>query len=367
MPDLRHPPAAPTRPLRQTLGLLARLGIIGTVLAGTAGSFAYAAGWLSPDRLTPARIVDALSQRGGDPTGHRRNHAKGICFTGTFEANGAGAHISTARVFVAGPYPVVGRFATAAGDPRSPDAANRVRSLAIRIATPDGQEWRSGMNSSPVFAVATPQAFYEQAVAARIDPATGRPDPASLQRFAAAHPETAAFAQWARTAPWTASFADQTYNSLNAFRFVDMQGVRHAVRWSMVPTVPATPSTPEELARLGPDFLAQDLERRLAEGPLSWRLVVTLAATGDPVDDPTRAWPTDRQQIEVGTLVVQQAESEDGGPCRDLNFDPLVLPTGIEPSEDPILLARSAAYANSFDRRTAEVGATPMPHVGEQP
>lgn len=367
MPDPRQLPAAPGRPLRQTLGLLARLGVIGAVLAGTAGSFAYAAGWLSPDRLTPARIVDALSQRGGDPTGHRRNHAKGICFTGSFEASGQGAHISTARVFVAGPYPVVGRFATASGDPRSPDAANRVRSLAIRIATPDGQEWRSGMNSSPVFAVATPQAFYEQAVAARIDPATGRPDPAALQRFAASHPEAAAFAQWARTAPWTASFADQTYNSLNAFRFVDLQGVRHAVRWSMVPTVPATPSTPEELARLGPGFLAQDLERRLAEGPLSWRLVVTLAAPADPVDDPTRAWPADRERIEVGTLVVQQVQDEDRGPCRDLNFDPLVLPTGIEPSQDPILLARSAAYANSFDRRAAELGATPMPHAGDQP
>lgn len=357
MPE--SPPPSP-RPL-------ASLAIIAAVVLGASGAFAYTAGWLSPERLTPRRLVDTLAPPGGPALGHRRNHAKGICFTGTFEANGQGAHLSAARVFVAGPYPVIGRFATASGDPRSPDAANRVRSLAIRIATPDGQEWRSGMNSSPVFAVATPQAFYEQAVAARIDPATGRPDPAALQRFAAAHPETAAFAQWARTAPWTTSFADQAYNSLNAFRFVDMQGVRHAVRWSLVPTVPATPSTPEELARLGPDFLAEDLEHRLAEGPLSWRLVVTLAAPGDPVDDPTRAWPADRQQIEVGTLVVQQAESEDDGLCRDLNFDPLVLPTGIEPSEDPILLARSAAYANSFGRRAAEVGATPRPPAGDQP
>ncbi|HEY4251321.1 MAG TPA: catalase family peroxidase [Roseomonas sp.] len=350
-----------------TIGLLARLGAIGLLLTGAAGGFAYAGGWFSPDRLTPARIVDALSQRGGDPVGHRRNHAKGICFIGSFESNGAGTHLSTARVFVAGPYPVVGRFATGTGDPRSPDAANRVRSMAIRIRTPGGQEWRSGMNNSPVFAVATPQAFYEQALAARVDPATGRPDPAALRRFAAAHPETAAFADWARTAPWTASFADQTYSSLNAFQFIDMQGQRHAVRWAMVPTTPATPTTQDALAQLGPDFLARDLAQRLRDGPLSWRLVVTLAAPGDPTNDATRAWPADRQQVELGTLVVQQASSEDDGPCRDLNFDPLVLPAGIVASDDPILLARSAAYANSFDRRAAEVGATPAPHAGEQP
>ena len=42
--------------------------------------------------------------------GHRRNHAKGICFTGVFEANGAGSELSKAAVFVRGQYPVLGRF-----------------------------------------------------------------------------------------------------------------------------------------------------------------------------------------------------------------------------------------------------------------
>jgi catalase len=38
-----------------------------------------------------------------------------------------------------------------------------------------------------------------------------------------------------------------------------------------------------------------------------------------------------------------------------MNFDPLVLPTCIEPSADPILRARGAAYAESFRRRAKEV------------
>ena len=288
--------------------------------------------------------------------GHRRNHSKGICFTGTFEANGAGARLSTAPVLAAGHYPVVGRFAIATGDPQAPEATGRVRSMAIRVTAPDGQEWRSGMNNPPVFAVSTPQAFYEQAVAARVDPGTGKPDPQALQRFVAAHLETAAYNQWARTAPWTASYAEESYNSLNAFRFVDAAGVHRAVRWSMRTTLPQEASTPAELAKLGPDFLAQDLRARLRQGPLRWTLVVTVAGPGDPIEDPARAWPAEREQVPVGTLVVEQAEAEATGPCRDLNFDPLVLPAGIEPSEDPTLLARSPTYVESFNRLEAEAG-----------
>jgi catalase len=83
-------------------------------------------------------------------------------------------------------------------------------------------------------------------------------------------------------------------------------------------------------------------------------LEVTLAAAGDPTNDATKAWPAEREHVDVGALVVQQAQHEADGPCRDFNYDPLILPVGIEPSDDPLLPARSSTYANSFDRRTAE-------------
>jgi catalase len=339
--------------------------IIGGAVGALALAFAADAGWFSPGQLTPNRMVSALERRGGQPAGHRSNHSKGICFTGDFEANGAGASLSKAPMFAAGRYPVIGRFAIATGNPEAPDASGRVRSLAIRITAPDGQEWRSGMNNSPVFVVSTPQAFYAMTRAAAVDPATGKPDPAAMKRFNAAHPETAAFSQWAKTAPWTASWADQTYNSLNAFRFVDQAGLRHTVRWSMVATVPPTPVAHDDLARLGPNFLEADLKQRLARGPLAWRLVVTVASPGDPSNDATRAWPENRPRLEIGTLVVRQVEDEADGPCRDFNYDPLVLPAGIEPSDDPLLPARSAAYARSFDVRTAQAGAYPRSQPGQ--
>ena len=58
-----------------------RLVLIGGVFLIAALALAYAGGWLTPDRLTPTRMVAALSDRGGNPLGHRR---KGMCFTGVF-------------------------------------------------------------------------------------------------------------------------------------------------------------------------------------------------------------------------------------------------------------------------------------------
>ena len=354
------------------LSLLAtggRLAVIGGVMLLSALAFAYAGGWLTPDRLTPARMVAALSDRGGDPLGHRRNHAKGICFTGVFDANGAGSRYSVAPMLAPGRYPVTGRFAIAVGDPDASDVMGRVKSMAVRIVAPDGEEWRSAMNNSPVFVAANPRDFYELTLAQDVDPATGKPDPSAAERFFATHPNSAPFAEWARTAPWTGSWADQPYNSLNAFRFIDADGAGHLVRWSMQPTLPPTPVPQAELAARRPDFLEQDLLARLADGPVAWQLVVTFAAPGDPSDDATKAWPPDRERVDVGTLTVRQAEAEADGPCRDFNFDPTILPVGIAVSDDPLLPARSAAYAKSFDLRTAEAAdypRTPRP-AAERP
>ena len=112
------------------------LALIIAVIAGAAAAFAYTAGWLSPERLTPDRLVDAFTPPGdAPPLGHRRNHAKGICFTGTFEANGTGSALSRARVFAQGQYPVVGRFNLGTPNPNAPDPTVRVRGMGLRIAT----------------------------------------------------------------------------------------------------------------------------------------------------------------------------------------------------------------------------------------
>jgi catalase len=141
-------------PSRPPIGSLA---IIAIVVAVGAGAFAYTAGWLSPTRLTPTKIVDSLAPPGGPSLGYRRNHAKGICFTGVFESNGNGAELSSAQVFARGEYPALGRFNLATADANAPDSTVRVRGLGLQLSTPDGEVWRSAMIDPPFFSVSTPK------------------------------------------------------------------------------------------------------------------------------------------------------------------------------------------------------------------
>jgi catalase len=337
-----------------------RLGAIGAIVLASGAAFGYVGGWLDPQRLTPDRIINAFEHNGVHP-GFRRNHAKGICVIGHFDSSGAAQRLSTAGVFAPGSTPVVGRLALPGGNPYAPDSSVPIRSFALRFTSPNGEQWRTGMNSMPVFTVATPEAFYAQQIASQPDPKTGKPDPAKMKAFFAAHPKTANFRAWAKTAKPSASFATETYHSLNAFEFINAGGAQQAVRWQLVPldAAAAPPAQPQH----DQNYLEADLQRRLAQGPLRWRLLITLAAPGDPTNDATQAWPADRPEVDAGTVVIQRSASQDDGPCRDVNYDPTVLPSGMAISDDPLLPARSAAYAASYERRTRE---GPAPGTAQQ-
>jgi catalase len=337
------------------------LVVIAVVIAGGAAAFAYTAGLFSPQRLTPGKMIEALAPPTGVALGHRRNHAKGICFTGTFESNGAGSTLSQAQVFTRGQYPALGRFNLGTADANAPDSTVRVRGIGLQLTTPDGQVWRTAMINPPFFPVSTPQAFYELLLAS----ASKEPD--AMKTFAGAHPEIAAFGAWAKSAPWTGSYAEERFNGLNAFTFVDNSGVEHAVRWSILPAAQPVPIAPDDLAKRGPNFLEQEIAERVRGGPQHWTMVVTVANSDDQTADPSKAWPDDRRTIEVGTLTVQQIEAERDGPCRDINFDPTILPSGIKVSDDPFPAARSSAYAKSYDLRTAEAKDYPRTATGAQP
>ncbi|HET7333325.1 catalase family peroxidase [Dyella sp.] len=329
--------------------IVLRLALIALVLLVIVLAFGYVGGWLTPHRLTAQRLVDQLQANAGVFPGYRRNHAKGVCVMGYFDSNGQAQTYSVAQVFAPGRTPVVGRFAVPGGSPYVPDSSVPIRSMALRFTQANGQQWRTGMNSMPVFPVATPQAFYELLQAQQPDPSTGKPNPAKLGAFFAAHPETAAFGAWIKTAKPSASYATDSYWSLNAFELVDASGQKHAVRWRMVPEA-------RDAAIGGSDanYLDADLAQRLAQGPQRWHLLITLANPGDPTNDATQSWPADRREIDAGTLVLTGTEAQESGACRDINYDPTVLPHGIEISDDPLLPARSAAYATSYLRRTSE-------------
>ena len=335
---------------------LGRLAGIGALIAVIAGLFLLAGGWFTPHALTPKAIINTFERLNGVHSGFRRNHAKGVCVTGFFESNGQGQAISRARVFVPGRVSILGRFALAGGQPYAADTPQTIRSLAILFKLPDGEEWRTAMVNIPIFVVNTPKEFAEFLVASSPDPATGKVNPAAMSAFLAQHPETAAALKVIGRHPFSSGFGDSPYYALNAFRFVNANGDSTPVRWSVVPDQTLAPNqafSPNP-ARMGKNYLFDALIAQIHAKPLGWHLILTVGQPGDPTADAALQWPPDRQQIDAGTVTFNSIESEDTSPIRDINFDPLVLPDGIRPSDDPLLSARSAAYSVSFTRREGE-------------
>jgi catalase len=309
---------------------------------------------LTPPALSPALMINTFEQNNGPHPGFRRIHAKGVGVSGYFESNGRGVALSKASVFLPGRVPIIGRFSLAPGQPYFADAPRAPRGMAILFKLPDGEEWRTAMLNIPVFIVNTPEGFYDQLLALASYPETGNPDPARMQAFLAKHPESAKARQLIRSYPASSGFANSTYNSLNAFRFINAKGEVVPVRWSMVPAQPFEPISTANPVQADKNYLFDALIASLHKNSLQWHLVITLGQPGDLTNDATLPWPPDRQQIDAGTLTIDHVESEDTSPARDINFDPLVLPNGIAASDDPLLSTRSAAYSVSFTRREGE-------------
>ncbi|HEY5809176.1 MAG TPA: hypothetical protein VIT67_14480 [Povalibacter sp.] len=53
----------------------------------------------------------------------------------------------------------------------------------------------------------------------------------------------------------------------------------------------------------------------------------------------------------LAECVEKRSRSVAGASCEKINFDPLVMADGIQPTNDPVLLFRSPAYAISFGKR----------------
>ncbi len=295
----------------------------------------------APPKVSAQQFVD-IQQGNTAFAGFRRAHAKGICVSGEFLANGNLADYSRAKVFQSGTTPFVGRLSIAGNNPTAPDLKAAVRSLALSFSISRTEQWRLAMNTPPVMPVANPHTFYQQIQAIQAGPT-------AIQQFFADHPESSEFLTWAGQYQPSGSFAAETYHSINAFYLVNAAGEQQAVRWAMQPTVSVAATNLQ-----GDDALQQEITNRLGTEQVVFDWVFTLADATDDENNPTKAWPASRQQISAGQIVLKASSAQLTGDCHAINFDPLVLPSGVTATADPILRARSAAYAESYRRRAKE-------------
>ncbi|HKT71290.1 MAG TPA: catalase family peroxidase [Steroidobacteraceae bacterium] len=301
--------------------------------------------------VTPAQMIDSFEGTFGVHPGQRRNHIKGTCAAGHFVGTSAAAALSKSALFTGQTIPVVARFSLGGGSPEMPDAAPSPRGMALEYRLPGGTLQHMTMINVPIFGASSPASFKDAIDAAKPDPKTGKPDPKKLQAYAATHPDARALTELASQHTPTANYYETPYFSVHTFKFVDAKGVEHPVKWRFIPRDGVKELTTAQIKAAPRDFLESGLMERVKKGPAIWDMIVYVGEPGDPLDNPTLAWPETRKHLTAGTLTLSQATPQAGAACEKINFDPLIMADGIAPTNDPILLFRSPAYALSFGKR----------------
>jgi catalase len=302
--------------------------------------------------VTAPQMIDAFEGTFGVHPGQRRNHIKGTCAAGEFVGTTDAAALSRSALFSGKDIPVVARFSLGGGSPEVPDAAPAPRGMALEFHLPGGSLQHITMINVPIFAAASAASFRDAILAAKPDPKTGQPDPEKLNAYAATHPDAMALTELASHHTPTANYYQTTFFSIHTFRFIDAKGSEHPVKWRFIPRDGTKEMTAAEMKAAPHDFLETNLIERTRKGPAVWDMIVYVGEPGDPQDDPTLAWPETRKHFTAGTLTITQATPQQKGmACEPINFDPLIMADGIAPTNDPILLFRSPAYAVSFAKR----------------
>lgn len=302
--------------------------------------------------VTAPQMIDAFEGTFGVHPGQRRNHIKGTCAAGEFVGRTEASALSRSALFSGETIPVVARFSLGGGSPEVPDAAPAPRGMALEFHLPAGAVQHITMINAPIFAAASPASFRDAIVAAKPDPATGQPDPKKLAAYAATHPDAMALTNLASHHTPTANYYQTTYFSVHTFEFIDAKGAEHPVKWRFVPRDGTKEMTAAEMQAAPHDFLEKNLIERVRNAPAVWDMIVYVGEPGDPQDNPTLAWPETRRHFNAGSLTITQATPQQKGvACEPINFDPLVMADGIAPTNDPILLFRSPAYAVSYGKR----------------
>jgi catalase len=296
----------------------------------------------------PTQIVDLANKVDGVHPGFRAFHAKGVVVEGSFKASPEAARLSRATLFNGNTIAVTARFSDGSGMPNVPDGSPAMpRGIAIKYHLPGGPDTDMVTNSFKFFPVGTGEDFRDLLQAIVASPADA-PKPTRLEQFFASHPNAP---KAIASLPIPDSFADEEYHGIDAFIFVNKSGQRQAVRYVIAPEK-LVHITPEEAAKRSPDYLFDDLAKRIAQRPLVFHVKVQLAVPGDQTQDASQPWPEDRKVVDLGVLTLTKVVPNSLEVQKKLLFLPTNLTPGIELSDDPLPTVRTAAYGVSFGRRS---------------
>jgi len=311
-----------------------------------------------PDRYSPTDplIVDLLASLDalfGLHPGFRAAHAKGIMCSGTFTPASAAAHLTRAPHITRPSTPVIMRLSDFAGVPNIPDnhpEAASPRGIAVRFQLADHVHTDLVGHSADGFPVSDGEGFlgFARAIAAS-NGVTTHPTP--IEAFVGSHPAALKFVQLPKPIP--TSFARESFFCVSAFHFTNSNGETQFGRYRILPEAGNEYLTAEQAAAKSGDFLMDELTKRIAAGPVKFKIVIQLAEPGDVTSVATIQWPASRPTTDFGTITLTKKLNHDEPELKKMIFDPIPRVDGIEPAADPLFDVRAAIYLLSGRRRRA--------------
>lgn len=174
----------------------------------------------------------------------------------------------------------------------------------------------------------------------------------TIESFLSTHPKALAFVQLPK--PFPESFATQRFFAVHAFKLIDKAGKVTVIRYRVVPSAGYKTLSAEEATEKGDNYLFEGVPKLLEQGPLVFILSAQVAEEGDVVDDACVHWPEERAVVELGTITLDSLVEGDAAEQKHIIFDPVPRDVpGLEPSADPLLEIRAAAYLVSGRERRA--------------
>ncbi len=294
------------------------------------------------------QTVNRIEEIAGTYPGYRRAHAKGEIYEAEFSPSGAAVSFTTAEHLQNTNVKAIVRFSNASPNPSTPDQLSIIKGMSVQFRLPSGEIANLVGVTIPIFVTKSPQTFFK--ILNTVNSfKEGKPLFRDMVKLFASYPESRAAIQMIRKLENTKSYATAAYYAMHAFYLVNKEGNRVPVKFKWIPEAGIETLTVKEMVGLPKDYLEKEIENRLGNEQVKFRLEIVLGEPGDLTDDPTREWPKNRQRIDAGVLSIKRIATE---VSDDIVFDPTVIPNGIECSDDEILLFRKHAYTVSHERRS---------------
>ena len=238
----------------------------------------------------------------GVTKGKRRNHTKGFCVEGELTPVDPAIKAYSNSALFTGPSQVLARVSHKGGKPNPADDKFGFLGMAMEITTADDDLHVIAMNTEYFFPLSKSESFIEL-LKAKV---AGGDAP---KAFAAKHPSLKVHKDYHAALDKTLRpYEGSTFNSINSFYLVDEDGDKTAMRFTFRPS-----GETGIVVDTHPDFFLDNMQANIAQGAVSWDMVVTLANPDDVVADPSVQWTGEHKEIVAARFTAQAAMSESDG------------------------------------------------------